>query len=74
MQSGTERAGIGIILALSPDSSLYVHTVCPGGSAEGSLLPGDVLLKIGQEDVYRYLFLDSDTKLLCWCKMYDHYA
>jgi len=48
-----ERAGIGIILALSPDSSLYVHTVCPGGSAENSLEPGDVLLKIGGEDVYR---------------------
>ena len=44
-----ERAGIGIILALSPDSSLYVHTVCPGGSAENSLEPGDVLLKIGGE-------------------------
>ena len=48
-----ERAGIGIILALSPDSSLYVHTVCPGGSAENSLEPGDVLIKIGGEDVYR---------------------
>jgi len=53
MQAGGERAGVGIILALSPDGSLYVHTVCPGGSAEGSLQPGDVLMKIGAEEVYR---------------------
>ena len=52
--AGAERAGIGIILALHPDGSLYVHTVCPGGSAEGSLQPGDVLMKIGAEEVFRY--------------------
>mmetsp|Transcript_26572 Transcript_26572/g.63131 ORF Transcript_26572/g.63131 Transcript_26572/m.63131 type:complete len:159 (-) Transcript_26572:15-491(-) len=50
--SQSDKAGIGVILALSPDNSLYVHTVCPGGSAEGKLLPGDVLVKIGQEDVF----------------------
>ena len=59
MQPGSERAGIGIILALSPDGSLFVHTVCPGGSAQGMLLPGDVLLKIGSEDVYRFFVVVS---------------
>ena len=53
--SGGERAGIGIILALGPDFSLYVHTVCPSGSAEGYLQPGDILMKIGSKDVYRSL-------------------
>mmetsp|Transcript_30039 Transcript_30039/g.71250 ORF Transcript_30039/g.71250 Transcript_30039/m.71250 type:complete len:179 (+) Transcript_30039:316-852(+) len=48
-----ERAGVGIILALHPDGSLYVHTVCTASSAEGHLLPGDVLMKIGEEDVFR---------------------
>ena len=68
MQPGSERAGIGIILALSPDGSLFVHTVCPGGSAEGMLLPGDVLLKIGSEDVYRFFCVvnlqENKTQLL----------
>jgi len=49
----SERAGIGIILALSPDNSLYVHTVCPGSSAEGHLLPGDVLVKIDNDEVFQ---------------------
>jgi len=48
-----ERAGVGIILALNPDNSLYVHTVCPGSSAERHLFPDDVLMRIGKEDVYR---------------------
>mmetsp|Transcript_2961 Transcript_2961/g.4814 ORF Transcript_2961/g.4814 Transcript_2961/m.4814 type:complete len:174 (+) Transcript_2961:285-806(+) len=53
-QGGTkDRAGVGIILALNPDGSLFVHTVCKGSSAEGHLQPGDVLMKIGDEDVYR---------------------
>lgn len=34
-----ERAGVGIILALNPDESLYVHTVCPSSSAEHYLFP-----------------------------------
>mmetsp|Transcript_42151 Transcript_42151/g.67758 ORF Transcript_42151/g.67758 Transcript_42151/m.67758 type:complete len:180 (-) Transcript_42151:106-645(-) len=47
------RAGIGIIVALSPDNSLYVHTVCPGATAQGILADGDVLLKVDGEDVFR---------------------
>ena len=59
--AGVERAGVGIILALHPDGSLYVHTVCPGGSAEGSLQPGDVLMKIGAEEVFRYAPIVQST-------------
>lgn len=47
------RAGVGIILALHSDQSLYVHTVCPGSSAEHYLFPGDILMQIGTEDVFR---------------------
>jgi len=50
--NAADRAGIGVILALSPDNSLYIHTICPGGSAEGRLLPQDVLVKVGNEDVF----------------------
>jgi hypothetical protein len=46
-----ERAGVGIILAMSSEGHLYVHTVCPGSSAEKHLIPGDVLVKIGETDV-----------------------
>ena len=63
--AGVERAGIGIILALHPDGSLYVHTVCPGGSAEGSLQPGDVLMKIGAEEVFRYAPIVSNRRWSC---------
>ena len=63
--AGAERAGIGIILALHPDGSLYVHTVCPGGSAEGSLQPGDVLMKIGAEEVFRYAPIVSNRRWSC---------
>ena len=38
---------------MNPDNSLYVHTVCDGASAEGVLLPGDVLLNIDGQDVFR---------------------
>mmetsp|Transcript_35070 Transcript_35070/g.56644 ORF Transcript_35070/g.56644 Transcript_35070/m.56644 type:complete len:154 (+) Transcript_35070:195-656(+) len=76
MQTRSERAGIGIILALSPDGSLYVHTVCPGGSAEGQLEPGDILLKIGTEDIYRapapyvaeLLLGPPGTEILLWVR------
>jgi hypothetical protein len=37
----------------SPSHSLYVHTVCPGATAQGMLQPGDVLLKVDGEDVFR---------------------
>ena len=47
------RAGIGIIVALNPDSSLYVHTVCAGATAEGLLHAGDVLLEVDGQDVFR---------------------
>lgn len=43
MGSRGERAGVGIILALNPDESLYVHTVCPGSSAEHYLFPVSVI-------------------------------
>jgi len=52
-QGNDERAGVGIILALNPDGSLYVHTVCSASSAEGQLYSGDILMKIGDEDVFR---------------------
>jgi hypothetical protein len=32
---------------------LYVHTVCPGATAQGMLKSGDVLLKVDGEDVFR---------------------
>jgi hypothetical protein len=35
------------------DGSLYVHTVCPGSSAEHYLFPGDILVQIGTKDVYK---------------------
>uniref|UniRef100_A0A7S0QBH0 PDZ domain-containing protein n=1 Tax=Cryptomonas curvata TaxID=233186 RepID=A0A7S0QBH0_9CRYP len=46
-----ERVGVGLILALDSGGSMFIHTVCPGSSADGRLLCGDVLVQVGTVDV-----------------------
>jgi hypothetical protein len=42
-----ERVGVGLILALDSEGGMFIHTVCPGSSADGRLLCGDVLVQVG---------------------------
>ena len=46
-----ERVGVGLILALDSGGSMFIHTICPGSSADGKLMCGDVLVQVGTVDV-----------------------
>jgi C-terminal processing protease CtpA/Prc len=46
-----ERVGVGLILALDSTGCMFIHTICPGSSAEGKFMCGDVLVQIGSVDV-----------------------
>ncbi|EKX50422.1 hypothetical protein GUITHDRAFT_161791 [Guillardia theta CCMP2712] len=43
----SRQAGIGVILGLNANNSLFIHTVCPKGSSDGYLRKGDILIAIG---------------------------
>ena len=47
----SERVGVGLILALDPSGNMFIHTICPGSSAEGKFQCGDVFMQVDAVDV-----------------------
>uniref|UniRef100_A0A7S0I3Q1 PDZ domain-containing protein n=1 Tax=Hanusia phi TaxID=3032 RepID=A0A7S0I3Q1_9CRYP len=46
-----KQAGVGVILSLNPDNSIFIHTVCPNSSSDGYLRKGDILVGVGNQNV-----------------------